>query len=89
MNPTLSRELAIDALLMAAWRRKPRKPVLVHSEQGSQYGSDDWRRFCKANNLEQSMSRRGNCWDNAVAESFICLPNWWESILDAASFPGQ
>ena len=68
MKPTLSRELAIDALLMAVWRRKPKKPVLVHSDQGSQYGSDDWRRFCKANNLEPSMSRRGNCWDNAVAE---------------------
>ena len=71
MKPTLSRELAIDALLMAVWRRKPKNPVLVHSDQGSQYGSDDWRRFCKANNLEPSMSRRGNCWDNAVAESFF------------------
>jgi len=71
MKSTLSRELAIDALLMAVWRRKPKNPVLVHSDQGSQYGSDDWRRFCKANNLEPSMSRRGNCWDNAVAESFF------------------
>ena len=71
MKPTLSRELAIDALLIAVWRRKPKKPVLVHSDQGSQYGSDDWRRFCKANNFEPSMSRRGNCWDNDVAESFF------------------
>ncbi|HBR7864307.1 TPA: IS3 family transposase, partial [Klebsiella pneumoniae] len=39
--------------------------------QGSQYGSDDWQRFCRANNLVPSMSRRGNCWDNAVAESFF------------------
>ncbi len=46
-------------------------PVIVHSDQGSQYGSDDWRRFCQANQLEPSMSRRGNCWDNAVAESFF------------------
>ena len=38
---------------------------------GSQYGSDDWRRFCETNHLEPSMSRRGNCWDNAVAESFF------------------
>ncbi|HIH9443721.1 TPA: IS3 family transposase, partial [Klebsiella variicola subsp. variicola] len=38
---------------------------------GSQYGSDDWQRFCRANNLAPSMSRRGNCWDNAVAESFF------------------
>jgi putative transposase len=43
----------------------------VHSDQGSQYGSDDWRRFCRSNKLEPSMSRRGNCWDNAVAESFF------------------
>lgn len=43
----------------------------MHSDQGSQYGSDDWRRFCHANNLLPSMSRRGNCWDNAVAESFF------------------
>ena len=61
----------MDALLMAVWRRKPAGSVLVHSDQGSQYGSDDFKRFCQANNLEPSMSRRANCWDNAVAESFF------------------
>ncbi|SQC25943.1 integrase catalytic subunit [Klebsiella pneumoniae] len=71
MEPTLSRELALDALMMAVWRRKPDGEVIVHSDQGSQYGSDDWQRFCRANNLAPSMSRRGNCWDNAVAESFF------------------
>ncbi|WP_410752237.1 IS3 family transposase [Citrobacter sp. U14242] len=71
MKPTLSRELALDALMMALWRRKPDGEVIVHSDQGSQYGSDDWQRFCRANNLTPSMSRRGNCWDNAVAESFF------------------
>ncbi len=71
MKPTLAKELALDALLMAVWRRKPRGSVLVHSDQGSQYGSDEWRRFCRAHRLEPSMSRRGNCWDNAVAESFF------------------
>lgn len=71
MKPSLSRELAMDALLMAVWRRKPVGSVLVHSDQGSQYGSDDFKRFCQANNLEPSMSRRANCWDNAVAESFF------------------
>ena len=71
MKPTLAREIVIDALLMAVWRRKPKKPVIVHSDQGSQYGSDDWLRFCKCHNLVPSMSRRGNCWDNAVAESFF------------------
>ena len=71
MKPTLSRELAIDALLMAVWRRKPTEQVIVHSDQGTQFGSDDFKRFCKTHNLEPSMSRRGNCWDNAVAESFF------------------
>ena len=62
MKPTLSRELAIDALLMAVWRRKPTEQVIVHSDQGTQFGSDDFKRFCKTHNLEPSMSRRGNCW---------------------------
>jgi putative transposase len=71
MKPTLSRELALNALLMAVWRRKPAARVIVHSDQGSQYGSDDFKRFCREHNLEPSMSRRGNCWDNAVAESLF------------------
>ena len=69
-RPTIARELALDAVMMAVRRRRP-KQTLIHSDQGSQYGSDDWRRFCKTNGLEPSMSRRGNCWDNAVAESFF------------------
>jgi putative transposase len=71
MKPTMHRELVLDALMMAVWRRKPKKAVMIHSDQGSQYGSDDWVRFCKTNNLNPSMSRRANCWDNAVAESFF------------------
>jgi putative transposase len=71
MKPTLARDIVLDALVMAVWRRKPQKRVLVHSDQGSQYSSDDWLRFCNNHNLEPSMSRRGNCWDNAVAESFF------------------
>lgn len=71
MQPSLAKEIVVDALLMAVWHRKPTRRVIVHSDQGSQYGSDDWIRFCKQHNLETSMSRRGNCWDNAVAESFF------------------
>ena len=67
---TIHRELVLDAVLMAVRRRRPRN-ALIHSDQGTQYGSDAWRRFCKTNHLEPSMSRRGNCWDNAVAESFF------------------
>jgi putative transposase len=69
-RPTIARELVLDAVLMAVRQRRPLRTV-IHSDQGSQYGSDDWRRFCKTNHLEPSMSRRGNCWDNAVAESFF------------------
>ncbi len=63
--------LTIKALEMA-WETcgKP-AGVMFHSDQGSQYGSDDWRRFCRVNNLAPRMIRRGNCWDNAVAESFF------------------
>jgi putative transposase len=45
--------------------------VFIHSDQGSQFGSDEFTRWCKDNRLSPSMSRRGNCWDNAVAESFF------------------
>jgi putative transposase len=71
MKSTLHRDLVLDALLMAVWRRKPKNHVIVHSDQGSQYGSDDWMRFCNEHGLEPSMSRKGNCYDNAVAESFF------------------
>src|SRR5881394_3935669 len=49
----------------------PTAQTMIHSDQGTQYGSDGWRRFCRSNHLEPSMSRKGNCWDNAVAESFF------------------
>ena len=63
MKSQMTGDLAIDALLQG----------VVHSDQGSQYSSADWRSFLKANNLVASMSRRGNCHDNAVAESFFQL----------------
>jgi putative transposase len=69
-KPTLHLELVLDAVLMAVRRRRPRG-TLIHSDQGTQYGSDGWRRFCRSNHLEPSMSRKANCWDNAVAESFF------------------
>ncbi|SFN55602.1 putative transposase [Marinobacter pelagius] len=71
MKSTLHRSLVVGALLMAVWRRRPNEKVLIRSDQCTQYGSDDWYRFCRAHNLDPSMSRRGNCWDNAVAKSFF------------------
>lgn len=73
MSSRIDRDLAMNALLMAVWRRQPTDEVMVHSDQGSQFSSYDWRDFLAAHGLVQSMSRRGNCHDNAVAESFFQL----------------
>ncbi|WP_374755762.1 IS3 family transposase [Sulfitobacter mediterraneus] len=66
-------DLVLQVLLMAVWRRKPKQTVLIHTDQGPQYTSRDWAAFLRAHNIEHSMSRRGNCHDNAVAESFFNL----------------
>jgi putative transposase len=73
MQPRMERDLVLKALLMALWRRKPKAKVIVHSDQGSQYTSHEWQAFLATHNLACSMSRRGNCHDNAVAESFFQL----------------
>jgi transposase InsO family protein len=63
--------LVNDALLMAIWKRKPPKGLLWHSDRGSQYAATSHRKILKQFGIRQSMSRKGNCWDNAVAESFF------------------
>jgi putative transposase len=73
MKSRITTDLVLDALLMALWRRNPKNKVLIHSDQGSQYTSHEWQTFLRHHNLESSMSRRGNCHDNAVAESFFQL----------------
>ena len=71
MDKNIDRHLVIRALMMAVWKRQPKATVLVHSDQGSQYSSADYVAFLQVNNFKPSMSRRGNCHDNAVAESFF------------------
>lgn len=73
MKPRMTAELAVDALLMAVWRRKPKQQVLEHSDQGSQFTGGEWQDFLATHNLRCSMSRRGNCHDSPVAESFFQL----------------
>ena len=63
--------LCVKALQMAFWRRKPPPGLLHHSDRGSQYVSREYRQHLAVMRMEQSMSRKGNCWDNAVAESFF------------------
>jgi putative transposase len=69
----MTTDLALQALFAAVWRRKPKTKVMIHSDQGSQFTSREWQVFLSQHNLEASMSRRGNCHDNAVAESFFQL----------------
>jgi putative transposase len=73
MQSRMTTDIVLQALMMAVWRRKPQTKVTIHSDQGSQFTSGEWLSFLKQHNLEASMSRRGNCYDNAVAESFFQL----------------
>jgi transposase InsO family protein len=71
MNQRMNKALVCDALTMALFRRKFPKNVIVHSDRGSQYCSIRYQNLLEDNRLIGSMSRKGNCWDNAIAESFF------------------
>jgi putative transposase len=71
MDERMKTTLVTDALRMALMRRKVRSPLLLHSDQGCQYAATDYRAMLAVNGIECSMSRKGCCWDNAVAESFF------------------
>jgi len=73
MDGRINADLVLNAITMACWRRKPKGEVIFHSDQGCQYVSYDWQSILNANNLVPSMSRRGNCHDNACAENFFAL----------------
>lgn len=71
MTEHMRTKLVNDALLMALWKRKPDKGLVWHTDRGSQYASENHRALLKQYGIRQSMSRKGNCWDNAVSESFF------------------
>jgi putative transposase len=71
MQATMTAELVTNAFVMAVWRRGPASALLHHSDQGSQYSSEDFRRQLKALGVICSMSRSGDVWDNSVMESFF------------------
>ena len=71
MSSRMKAKLVCDALQMALWRRRPKSGLIHHSDRGSQYASKAFRRLLKAHGIEGSMSRKGDCWDNAVVESFF------------------
>lgn len=71
MQDTMTSRLVTDALLMAVWRRGPATALLHHSDQGSQYTSEDFQRLLEELGIRCSMSRSGNVWDNSAMESFF------------------
>ncbi len=71
MQPAMTAQLVLDALVMALWRRGKPAELLHHSDQGSQYTSEDFQRLLSAEGITCSMSRRGDCWDNSAVESFF------------------
>ena len=71
MKADMTAQLVIDALMMAIWRRGKPDALLHHSDQGSQYTSEQFQRLMTDNGVSCSMSRSGNCWDNAAMESFF------------------
>lgn len=71
MQATMTAQLVLDALVMALWRRGKPTELLHHSDQGSQYASEDFQRLLSAEGIACSMSRRGDCWDNSAIESFF------------------
>ena len=64
-------ELVDDASRMAIWKRKPFKELVWHTDRGSQYASDSHRTILQDHGIVQSISQKGDCWDNAVVESFF------------------
>lgn len=71
MGSRMKAKLVCDALTMAIWQRSPKAGLIVHSDRGSQYASTQYRRLLKGHGFVGSMSRKGDCWDNAVVESFF------------------
>ena len=71
MGERMTRDLVIDALTMAWFRRRPAEGLIFHSDQGSQYASGDFQATLRRFGMRGSMSRKGNCWDNAVTETLF------------------
>ena len=73
MSSRQDRQLVLQAVLMALWQRTDRSPVVLHSDRGCQFTSDEYQRFLRGHQIRSSMSAVGTCADNAAAESFFGL----------------
>ncbi len=88
---SLDHAICTKALLMALQKRQPAQGLLLHSDRGVQYACHEYRALLREHGIVQSMSRKGDCWDNAVAESFFATLEWeliedrdWHSRFEAA-----
>jgi transposase InsO family protein len=83
VSTSLSHEGVLEALYRAIWRRRPPAGLMIHSDRGVQYCCEGFRKALAMHHFVQSMSRKGNCWDNAVAESFFgTLKSEWLPEVD-------
>jgi len=92
MSTRINKELVLSAINQAIVRRKPNPGLIFHSDRGSQYASYDVVKLFEKNQIKQSMSKKGDCYDNAVAESFfatlkleLVYPDFFKSRLEARS----
>ncbi len=85
MGNSLAADLSLEALRMALARRTPGQGLLHHTDRGAQYAATDYRELLSVHQVTSSMSRRANCYDNAVAESFFATLKW--ELLDRQSWP--
>ena len=83
MSERMTKKLVIDALQMAIWGRKPPRGLIVHSDRGSQYCSHEYQKILNLHGLVCSMSKRGDCYDNAAMES------WYHSFIRLRLFMGN
>ena len=97
MSPTMPADLVCRALKMAMSARKPKAGLIMHSDRGSQYASHEYQALLKQHGMVCSMSRKGNCWDNAVMERFFLnlkmervwrrdYANHWEAAKDVTEY---
>jgi len=88
LSSRLTKELVINSLQDAINKRRPSPGLIFHSDRGSQYASDEFVEFLSDNSILPSMSRKGDCWDNAVAESFFKTIKselvWWYNFCTRA-----
>jgi len=87
MDTSMTAALVNDAITMAVWRRKPANGLIWHTDRGSQYCAKSHREILKDHGILQSMSRKGDCWDNATSESFFSTLK--RKSLETANFANQ